>query len=569
MKRFIALLLCLTSILLLPACEGEHAATPDSSFPTAPQTELPDSPPSDSVAADNGAEGLAVLFETENIPVASCMDCFIVRNESGNLYGLVRSDGTTILPCTYEKISFCQAKSQVVLTVKSKGSYGVFDLNGTELIPCQYTDIQLSPFEDSCIVRTFTGETGVIDFNNNIILPITFYETIEFGYGKIIAVWKKSGSQSGNIIEAYDSTGHLVKEFSCAGNIGGFAVGSGGNLIEILHSPEGSYRYDFKEFAIEGPAVWGDTRLIGEYILYFKGSDLMVRNINTNEEKHIWTFPDSQPWDVFQINQYSSYVDPISNIEYVDLVLCGGSHSSTDSDWRNLRVTLGGQFDVLDYHTLGLPSGHRTSNPLGMFYDGIAMVFPERGYLYTINTSGEKVSEVTVPYTVRSESFLLKNAAVLNNNGYFSIVDPNGNALLSDDGYSSVKKAAAGAYIVTDHSGSMGLINDYAEELIPCGEIASTDGLFTQLSNDVWELESTHAAEDELYVLNNGDTWAIYSTKTQRLCSEFKPIDGEYFEQYNAVLGNDGFLLMDESGNTAYLVTKDASSYSVSSYLQF
>lgn len=55
---------------------------------------------------------------------------FLVRNESGHLYGVVDSEGNYIFPCEYQEISFCETTEQSVLKVLSKGYYGIFDFDG-------------------------------------------------------------------------------------------------------------------------------------------------------------------------------------------------------------------------------------------------------------------------------------------------------------------------------------------------------------------------------------------------------------------------------------------------------
>lgn len=121
--------------------------------------------------------------------------------------------------------------------------------------------------------------------------------------------------------------------------------------------------------------------------------------------------------------------------------------------------------------------------------------------------------------------------------------------------------------MVTNQNGQLGLINKYAEELVPCGGISSIESAIEQSDNDNWELESSHETEDELYVIHKEDKWAVYSTTVGRLVTDFMNMSGNQLDQYNCVLGKNGFALIDEDGQNVYLVSCDGSNYKVYTYI--
>lgn len=567
MKRVLAILLAM--MLSLSACGGGNGSTAPNDNPS--NTVQPtDSDVLDSSSSDDGG-GTLSLFKTEYIPVASSKDCFIVRNESGNLYGLLNSSGATILPCEYEEISFSKAKSQTVLKVMHKGSYGVFDLNGNELIPCDYTEIRFSPYDDSCIVQTFENKLGVLDLNGNTILPIDF-DMVEFGYGKIIVAGNKESAQESAWVAAYSPDGKLIKDFPWDKDAPpSISATSGGTVLTVgyMSGISGNvFNRDCFPIDNESEAVWGDTKAVGNHIFYFQGHNLIVRDIDTQNDLKIWSFPSNQDWNAFEIRSVSNFMDPVSNTEFVDLCVFGGNFEKNYGEKCYLRVSFNDTPTVIDYNAVGIYIDAFGGDNLGAFYDGIAIVFPTDGYLYTINTAGEKVDEIKKPYTSRDDSFLLGNAAVLNNNGFYSIVDSNGELLLSEDGYANIQKVnVAGIYAVTDQNGKLGLINEYAEELVPCGGIDTLEMAIKRPSTGGRSLETSHAAEDELYSIYCNDKWAIYSSSKYQLLTDFMELTGEDSWQHNCFLGNNGYALINEEANTLYLISCNGSSYEVYSYL--
>lgn len=513
---------------------------------------------------ENSDTMMQALFVTENIPVASCENRFIVRNDSGNLYGLLNREGEIIMPCKYEKIRFRQMKSQTVLEVMSKGSYGVFDLDGTELLPCEYTNIRFSSYADECIVRTFLEREGLLGLDGTTILPIEF-DKIAFGYGKVIAAGKGANEQEIGKIIAYGTDGKVVKEFPWDKGIADIVVGNGGDLFSINYL-EGQNRINIEYLPIAGTAIWNESQIVRNNLFYFQDSVLHIRDMHTLQEVSIWEFPEGQNINRSDIRSVYSNLDPITGIKSFDLYVVGFTDNTPQGMGYNLRIVLGEQIDVINYEALDIKSiqySPRSEN-IGEFYNDVAIIVPQGGYLYTINTKGEKLGEITKPYT---DCTLLKNAAVLNNQGFYSIVDSAGNTLLSEDGYSSVKAVnVSGLYLVTDQDGKLGLINDYAEEIVPCGDIDTLESAIHKPSMKEWALESSFDTDDEIYIIDCDKGWTLYSSLNHRLLTEFKDSSNANITQYDCVSGNTGFILINEENDTTYLISFDGSSYSVYPY---
>ncbi len=568
MKKIMEMGLSIALLLSLISC-GNHGQAEESSSSEA-NLSVPQEAGSTNISENTE---LTALFTLGYAPVASSEGSFIVRNESGNLYGLLDETGAVILPCEYDGLSFQKTKNQVVLKVMSRGSCGVFDLEGNELIPCEYTEIEFSPYDDFCIVRTFVDKLGAINFQNETVLPIEF-DVMDFGYGKVIATATETSEAGVYTVDTYNLNGELLGSFLWnEGPITSFQVGSDGGSVWIKHNQK-----SYGLFSINGgETVWGGMEIVENYVFYVQGGELHVRDMNTQEDSSIWTFPNAEDYNSFYFlsSGGDTSIDPETGSKSIDLEVQGVLLNSAGiaieaSEEYYLRVLPDQSFEVIDCNALGLNISILGGDELGPFNDGIAMVFPSSGYLYTINTDGETVQQLTNPYTSRSSSFLLKNAAVLDNNGFYSIVDVNGDILLSETGYSGVEELDAdGLYAVTDQNGMVGVINDYAEEVIPCGGVNSADEAVQYLSFDAyeeWNLESSYRSVGELFIINYENKWAVYSETAHRVVTDFQESATEHSPTRENILGNGGYALIDEEADTAYAVVynDESGSYEVS-----
>ena len=289
---------------------------------------------------------------------------------------------------------------------------------------------------------------------------------------------------------------------------------------------------------------------------------LIAKNMETQNETTIWSFPEKQEWGLFSLQKLSQQVDPVTETKYVDIYAAGTGDVREEKYY--LRIVFGENISVIDYAKSGINGQLVGGDDLGDFYNGVAMVLPAKGDLYTVDINGNKKAELSNPYTDRDKSFLIGNAAVLNNNDYYSIVNAQGKTLLAEEGYSNVGALNVnGLYVITDQNGKIGLIDRYAEELVPCGNIDSVEAGVERASSESWKLESSKVAEDELYILHNGDMWAVYSALETKLITEFQKMDGEAETQYNCFLGNGGYPLIDEDGKSVYLISYNNENYKI------
>lgn len=568
MKRYDRALILLLSLLVfscLTACASGGEKLDDDMSQTAPSSiEAIDQEKGDSQEV-NG-ETLAEGFTTNEQPVATFDNSFIVRNKSGNLYGLIDNSGEEILPCEFEKMEYVNTKSQTVIKVQNKGSYGVYDLCGNELVPCQYTELSLSPYVDLCIATTFTGECNLLNFSGETIIP-TGYDVISFGYDKIIMAGKSSNETDSGEIAAYDSNGTLIKKFPMEmEQVISLSPMNGGNLILVTYMNKGVAYADFDNcLVVSGNTnVWSNDKVVGEYLFYFEDGSLIVRNFKTGDESTVWTFPEQQDWTGFEIGNLDVGTDAVTGVSFVDFSVIGHVNGQKDKG-RTLRVVLDSPISVIDLSALGIDLSLLSKDEVGSFYGGVAMVFPADGYLYTIDTSGQVVNELKNPYTDRDTSYLIDNAAILNNNGFYSIIDADGKALLSDDGYSNIQKMMGGFSVITDNSGNVGLINALGKELLSCGEVESIEGSAKYVSVQGWELESTHSTDSKLLVIDRGQSWALYSSLTNDFVTDFLDVSASDGVLYNCAHGSGGYFLIDESGKSIYAVVDKDGTYQVQS----
>lgn len=526
------------------------------------------------------------VFFVENLPIVSAQNTFIVENSNGNRYGLVDINGEYILPCEYEVISFCETKNDTFLKVMRKGSYGVYDLDGNEIIPCEYTEIKCSPYYNCCIVGDFYEKYGVVDFNGNIILPIEF-DVIDFGYGNILLCGNDTNTSGEGIVLAYGLQGQLIKEFriECGAvnrpeNYSIYALSAkNGDAVINVHWKTGGRKTTtgshFGEYIYIGnEELVGDTISVGNYLFYFENEKLKMTETDIQKECVLWNVPQGEGQFEGFANPYlymsikGQHIDYVTGKEYVDIEVSKAPDMYEPYRMALLRVLLDDEIKTIDFHALGI------EGTVGNYHDGVALVFPEEGYLYSIDTNGKKIAEITQPYTDRSKCFLLKNiaAAVLCNNDYYIIVDDKGNQLLSEEGYSSITElmtdvcsitGSSGICVLTDNNGEAGLVDGFAKEIIPCGvpgRVARPES-GTSRGNG---MDSKKGAWEELIILkkeeNNQEWWIVFCRTLNGFITEFIELNEETTMIFESILeGNviindemSGLYPIVNSGNGGY-----------------
>jgi hypothetical protein len=116
-------------------------------------------------------------------------------------YGLINSDGEFVVPCIYEKMSKYTKGS--VVEVRLNGKWGVVDLSNNTIVEPIYDEVFV---DGNYIVVTIGGKTGCIGFNNKagINIPCKYDKLGEFQEETSYAVACLNGKYG--IIDTQDNT---------------------------------------------------------------------------------------------------------------------------------------------------------------------------------------------------------------------------------------------------------------------------------------------------------------------------------------------------------------------------
>lgn len=129
------------------------------------------------VVNDGGIVYIPEEYEQlELIKEGSTYEDNVYKCEKKGKWGVVSSTNGTLLPCEYNNLN--NVGNNIWRTCKS-GKYGYVQLNGTSsittLIPCIYESLG-DYSSDSYIHATLKGKKGMIDSQNNIIIPFEYSE---------------------------------------------------------------------------------------------------------------------------------------------------------------------------------------------------------------------------------------------------------------------------------------------------------------------------------------------------------------------------------------------------------
>ena len=92
-------------------------------------------------------------------------------------YGIVRDDGTWIIPCKYKSILTYNTKGGVFFRVTDfKGKTGVITNTGKQIVPCEYVDHVYFPDHNCIIMQDFEGRKGAFSTNGKLIVPFKYKE---------------------------------------------------------------------------------------------------------------------------------------------------------------------------------------------------------------------------------------------------------------------------------------------------------------------------------------------------------------------------------------------------------
>ena len=122
--------------------------------------------------------GIIDLQNNTLIPIQYGSICFCgnyVCVSIGNQYGVIDLQNNVIIPIQYDEID-CIGNG--IFFIKNKIGWGAKSIDGHE-IPCIYHSMISSNAENQIYAKNQNGYCGVIDLNNNIIIPFEYSE-IEF-----------------------------------------------------------------------------------------------------------------------------------------------------------------------------------------------------------------------------------------------------------------------------------------------------------------------------------------------------------------------------------------------------
>lgn len=189
----------------------------------------------------------------------------------GDHWGVVQSDGKTILPCVYkhaydyydfvgllkadedrlDRITnrTVEVKYDSIFVAKDyylvceHGKWGASDFKLNEIIPCMYDAIGTFSLDENLAVATLNGKSGYIDRQNKVVLPFAYDKACNFSEG-LAAVFKDgkwsfidiNGQQKASISGEHEFVLPLEGGFACVfGKNGKYGVIDKNGQIVVPH----------------------------------------------------------------------------------------------------------------------------------------------------------------------------------------------------------------------------------------------------------------------------------------------------------------------------------------------
>ncbi len=148
------------------------------------------------IVDDEGNEHVSFVYDNfDLIKAGSSEKDNVYRCRLNGKCGLVNSKNIVLLPCEYTSVS--EVGGNIYRTLKN-GKYGYVALNGTQSvtvkIPCIYSTID-DYTVGKPILASRSGKQGLIDCNNNVVVPLEYEELEDFNNNGII--WVKKDNRYG------------------------------------------------------------------------------------------------------------------------------------------------------------------------------------------------------------------------------------------------------------------------------------------------------------------------------------------------------------------------------------
>ena len=135
-------------------------------------------------------------------------NCAIIRTEKGN-YGIINSKGENLFQPVYSHIQWLDSINGH-LAVSLNEKWGIIDYRGHEICSVQYTDF--NAMNGMASVTNSKGERGIIDSNNNIIVPFGKYYSIRDFNGKTF--WGRELQSDAYVVQLFSIDGTVLNDLS-------------------------------------------------------------------------------------------------------------------------------------------------------------------------------------------------------------------------------------------------------------------------------------------------------------------------------------------------------------------
>lgn len=605
MKKFISFVLAIFMLLSLTAC-GKHEKSVEQEQEPLEET-LPSEKPSSSEISssvdtleqnepDVAPEEETIeslMFTLENMPVMCKGGYFLVRSESGYLYGVVDSEGNYIFPCEYQEISFCETTDQSVLKILSKGYYGIFDFDGNEIVPCQYLNIDVnSTVAETYFIVNSGSNYGVLDAKGNEVVPCQ-YSNIDIVATEDKTVFKvKSGSGYGVL----DSKGNEI--VPCQYYYISVKETASQTVLEVCDGQDGFFQgntyYSF-------PSKYGVIDLDGNELIPCKYSEISFSPyfdtciVSDSDYVGLWELNNGLRLPLwFTAMAYVEYENGYILAAYDETLesyneACElidsfeaerdieGMISMLEGTYKYFQVSLRNTSDdFIGIHPDGSIHNYSKSSVQADIQDHILAHIDTANHdssIITFDPPMEDQDENSFMTFVKYPSMLLR---LEYRNGCIFIYDRHGNILLSEDGFADVQEISTESiYSIKDWNGNLGLVNVYAEIIVPLGNVDDPNNAVTELpdySNLAFELEATYESSNGfIFVTNDADnSWTLCRKDTGIQLTDFISYDSEDewdIIQYNCLMGYEGYSIISEDKDMLYLVSRTDGVYSVYSYV--
>lgn len=556
MKKRLAACLCTILLVSLTACTTNQPlpSSQDDSSQTAsqePESTLSSQPVE---SEESSPEAVVQEFTVSDRPIAAADSTFIVQADATKRYGLVDSSGKEILPTQYEDMRYLSlnpANPQRYLAAQQKGSYGVFDLDGNVLVSPYYDSIQAAAYGDFIMV-TYHNQVGLIDPQGNELLG-TEYRDIAVSINQDIAGLKLENNVY--MLYLFDRNLSPIASWStgipASSGIKIFRFSGDGKSIGVQEVDGSLVKsgqwYDLKGAAMDDIGVNNaalGSSVVYPYLVCTADNQLRVEDIPSGTV--VWSAPLNSEGNTnwIEVSKMRNDTDGETSLKIEVTNLNTPSYELVATS--SYLVTLSEEAAGFSLEEKGIKEGS-----VSAFCDGSAFCLGEGNTLLVINTAGDILSELKVPFD-QNGAILMDRCAILTHNGYTYIVDKKGETISPDEGYDHVINSGHNDLVPRLHA--LSTPDGYVELVDGNGEyILTRDSMITE------ELFRSNSAPLASFKLELRDILVIYDAAKDRYhlfdCSQYREIGDETTVNLSlgsALLSQAGYMFENEEGSELY-----------------